>query len=318
MTKNELMNKASRSLHKVGFKFQKHSPEILIGIGIVGVVTSAVLACRATTKVSTIMEKAKNDISDVHSMLENEELQEKYVKAYGENYTEQDAKKDTTIIYAHTGLNLAKLYAPSVILGAASIACILASNNILHKRYSAMAAAYATVDGSFKAYRDRVIERFGKDLDRELKYNITSKEIEETIVDENGEEKTVKTTVNIINAGDYSEYAKCFDETCSGWTRSSEHNFAFIKNVQNWANNKLQTDGILFLNDVYEALGFPKTQAGHVVGWVYMPEDKNYDSHVDFGIFDLYDKQKRLFVNGYEKSIWLDFNVDGNVWELWK
>lgn len=318
MTKNELMNKASRSLHKVGFKFQKHSPEILIGVGIVGVITSAVLACRATTKVSAIMEKAKNDISDIHSMLENEELQEKYVKAYGENYTEQDGKKDTTIIYAQTGLKLAKLYAPSVILGAASIACILASNNILHKRYSAMAAAYATVDGSFKAYRDRVIERFGKDLDRELKYNIKSQEIEETIVDENGEEKTVKTTVDVINCNGYSEYARCFDETCSGWTRSSEHNFAFVNNVQNWANNKLQADGILFLNDVYEALGIPKTQAGHVVGWVYMPGDKNYDNHVDFGIFDLYDKQKRLFVNGYEKSIWLDFNVDGNVWELWK
>ena len=163
-----------------------------------------------------------------------------------------------------------------------------------------------------------MIERFGKDLDRELKYNIKSQEIEETVVDENGEEKTVKTTVDNITINDYSEYARCFDETCTGWTRSSEHNFAFIKNVQNWANNKLQTEGMLFLNDVYEALGFKKTRAGQVVGWVYMPDDENYDSHVDFGIFNLYDRQKRLFVNGYEKSIWLDFNVDGNVWELWK
>jgi hypothetical protein len=319
MNKNEIMNKMSRSFHKVGFTIKKHSPEILVGVGVVGVVTSAVLACKATTKVSAIMDKAKNDIADVHKVLEDPDLGQKYVEEYGEPYTVEESKKDLTIIYAHTGLDLVKLYAPSVILGVASLACILASNNILHKRNAALAAAYATVDGSFKDYRNRVIERFGEELDRELKYNIKSKEIEEIVKDEEtGEEKVVKKTIQVANSKDLSEYARCFDETCAGWTRSSEHNLTFIKHVQNWANDKLRAEGILFLNDVYHELGFKKTQAGQVVGWVYKPDCEGYDSWVDFGIFDLYDEQKRNFVNGYEKSIWLDFNVDGDVWSLWK
>lgn len=319
MNKTEMMNKVSRSFHKVGFTLQKHSPAILVGVGVVGVVTSTVLACKATTKVSAVLEKAKTDISGVHSVLEDPDLGQKYVEEYGEPYTVEESKKDLAVIYAHTGLDLVKLYAPSVILGVASITCILASNNILHKRNAALAAAYATVDGSFKDYRNRVIERFGEELDRELKYNIKAKEIEEIVKDEEtDEEKVVKKTVQVINPHDLSEYARCFDETCTGWTRSSEHNLTFIKHVQNWANDKLRSEGILFLNDVYHELGFKKTQAGQVVGWVYKPDCEGYDSFVDFNIFDLYNEQKRLFVNGYEKSIWLDFNVDGDVWSLWK
>lgn len=319
MNKTDIMSNLSRSFHRVGFTLKKHSPEILVGIGVVGVVTSAVLACKATTKASTIIEKTKSDIADIHSVLENPELGQRYVEEYGEPYTVEDSKKDLTIVYAHTGLSLVKLYAPSVILGIASLTCILASNNILHKRNAALAAAYATVDGSFKDYRNRVIERFGKELDRELKYNIRSKEIEDVVKDEEtGEEKVVKKTVQVINSHDLSEFARCFDETCTGWTKSAEHNFTFIKHVQNWANDKLKAEGILFLNDVYHELGFKKTQAGQVVGWVYKPENKEYDSWVDFGIFDLYNEQKRHFVNGYERSIWLDFNVDGDVWSLWK
>lgn len=320
MSKTEIMNKMSRSFHKVGFTLKKHSPEILIGVGIVGVVTSTVLACKATTKVSAVMEKAKKDISDIHSVLENPELGEKYVEAYGEEYTVEESKKDLTIVYAQTGLSLVKLYAPSVILGVASLTCILASNNILQKRYSAMAAAYATVDSSFKDYRNRVIERFGEELDRELKYNIKAKEIEEVVTDEEtGEEKVVKKTVQVANSKDFSEFARCFDETCAGWTRSSEHNLTFIKHVQNWANDKLRAEGYLFLNDVYEALGFKKSQAGQIVGWIYDPDHpEERDSYVDFFIFDIHDENKRLFVNGYEKSIWLDFNVDGDVWKLMK
>ena len=63
-------------------------------------------------------------------------------------------------------------------------------------------------------------------------------------------------------------------------------------------------------------LGIPKTKAGQVVGWVYDPEHPVGDNYVDFGLFDLDRERVRRFVNGDERNILLDFNVDGNIWEL--
>ena len=303
-----LKDNATRALHKTGLTLKKHSPEILAAVGTVGVVTSAVMACKATTKISTILDETKDQLDAVREAVSTPEL--------ADQYSEEDAKKDTVIIYTQSGMKLVKLYGPSVALGVASIACLLGSNHILRKRNVALAAAYTAVDKSFKAYRGRVVERFGNELDRELRYNIKAQEVQEIITDENDEEKVVTSTVEMPAFSDYSEYARCFDETCLGWTRDAEYNLMFVKQIQNWANDRLQSKGYLFLNEVYEMLGMQRTRAGQIVGWVYNKNGEDSDSFVDFGIFDLLDKQKRRFVNGYEKSIWLDFNVDGPILEL--
>lgn len=309
MKKVEVTNKISRNFHKMGFCLKKHSPEILAVGGIIGMVGSAVLACKATTKLSAITDKAKKDIEQIHYAVEHPEM-------LPEKYTKEDSKKDLTIVYAHTGLELAKLYAPALALGALSVTSILASNNILRKRNVALAAAYTTVDKGFKAYRNRVVERFGEELDKELKYNIKAKEVEETVTDENGKEKKVKKTIKVGGVDAYSYYARCYDDYCAGWTKDAEHNLWFLKQQQNWANEKLKSTGYLFLNDVYEMLGIPKTKAGQVVGWIYDEKNPNGDNYVDFGIYDLYKEGCRDFVNGYERTIWLDFNVDGNILDL--
>jgi len=310
MTKVELLNKATRTFHKVGFQLKKHSPEILVAAGAIGVVASAVMACRATLKVHDITDKAKTNIDEIH------EATEKGVTKAGETYTHEDSKKDLAIVYAHTGLDFAKLYAPAVLLGAASLGCILKSHNIISKRNAALAAAYTAVDKGFKEYRGRVIERFGEDLDRELKFNIKKQEVEETVVDENGKETKVKKTVEVIDPNNFSPYAKCYDCGCAGWQKDAEHNLWFLRQQQNWANDLLKAQGYLFLNDVYEMLGIPKTKAGQVVGWIYDLEHPNGDNYVDFGIYDIHKPGSVDFVNGYERSIWLDFNVDGNIWQL--
>lgn len=308
--KTNILNNINRTLNKAKFNVQKHSPEILIITGVVGVVASAVMACKATTKVGKIAEEHKSNIDTVH------EAVEKGVTNAGESYNEEDAKKDLTIYYTQTGLKYVKLYAPSVILGALSLTAIISSNNILRKRNVALAAAYTAIDKSFKEYRGRVVERFGKDLDRELRYNIKAKEIEEKVVDENGEEKTVKKTVEVYDPNNYSDYAKIFDESCIAWTKSAEYNLMFLKQQQAHANTLLKQNGYLFLNEVYEMLGFDKTKAGQVVGWVYDEKNPIGDNFVDFGIYNIYNEKARDFVNGYERSIILDFNVDGNIWEL--
>ncbi len=308
--KKDILNNVNRTFNKMTFKFKKHSPEILIVTGVVGVVTSAVMACKATTKVEKIADEHEKQLNEVHEAVENG------ITKAGETYDDNDAKKDLTIIYAQTGLKYVKLYAPAVILGTLSLTAIISSNNILRKRNVALAAAYTAVDKSFKEYRGRVVERFGKELDRELRYNIKAKEIEETVTDENGKEKTVKKTIEVADPNEYSDYARFFDDGCAGWSKNAECNLMFLKQQQAHANTLLKRDGMLFLNDVYEMLGIPKTKAGQVVGWVYDEKNPVGDNFVDFGIYDLYNEKAREFVNGYERSILLDFNVDGNVWEL--
>lgn len=317
MNKSQFVTSVSRAIHTVGFTLKKHSPEILVSVGVVGTVASAVMACRATTKVSGVIDNHKAQLEAVHNALEQPNAQYKDEDGTVHDYTEEVAKKDVVTIYARTGLDFAKLYGPSVLLGAASVSCILASVNILHKRNAALAAAYTIVDKSFKEYRGRVIERFGKELDRELKYNIKSKEveIEETVVDEEGNERVEKkkVTVEVSEGNDHNHLTRCFDETNPNWTKSPEQNFIFLHQQQSYASRLLRERKVLTVNDVYELLGFERTAAGQVIGWVYDEENPIGDNYVDFGIFDMSDKQKRLFVNGYERSIWIDFNDDGYI-----
>ena len=306
-----LKSNVTRTFYRAGFNIKKHSPELLIGVGIVGVVTSTVLACRATLKVDEVTSDTKNKVDRIHMATEKGRTEA------GEEYTQEDSKKDLAIVYTQTGLSLAKLYAPAVILGVASVGCIVASNHILRTRNIALVAAYKAVDSGFKDYRKRVVERFGKELDRELKYDIKAKEIEETVVDENGETKTVKKTVETVDPNYLcSEYAKFYDDGCKGWQKDAEYNLMFLRQTQDYFNEKLRREGHVFLNDVYKELGIKTTRAGQIVGWVYDPTDANRDCHIDFGIYDLHNEKARDFVNGYERTILLDFNVDGPIVDL--
>ena len=305
------MSNISLFFNRMGLQLRKHSPEILMGAVIVGAIASAVLACKATTKLESVMEKSRNDIKTIHEAIEHPEN-------LSEEYTPEDGKKDLAIVYARTGLELVKLYGPSLALGALSITSILASHNILHKRNVAIAAAYTAVDKGFKEYRGRVIERFGDELDKELKYNIKAKKIEEKVVDENGKEKKVKKDIQVV---DYdrpgeSEYARFFDNGNTGWDENPEFSLKFLIHQQDWANELLNHRGYVFLNEVYDMLGIPRTKAGQIVGWVKNNKDDNADHYIDFGIFNVNRPKSRDFVNGYENVILLDFNVDGPILDL--
>ena len=310
---NNITNNLTRSFNKVGIQLKKHSPEILVVAGVVGTVTSTVMACKATVKVNDILDESKVELDRIHSAAERLENGEELLCNDGSRYTEEQNKKDLAIVYAQSAIKVAKLYAPSVILGALSITAILSSNNILRKRNVALAAAYTAVDKSFKEYRGRVVERFGKELDHELRYNVKAKEFEEKVTDEKGKEKIVKKTVEVSELDQYSDYAKFFDEGCAGWSKDPEKNLFFLRRQQDYANEVLKAKGYLFLNDVYEMLGIPRTKAGQVVGWIYDEKNPIGDNLVDFGIYDTNKESNRRFINGYERTILLDFNVDGNI-----
>ena len=287
---------------------QKHSPEILMGVGVVGVVTSTVMACKATMKLNDILEESKETRDKIKEVENNPKYEDKY--------SPEDAKKDLAINYVQTGMKVAKLYAPAVLLGGASLGCLLASNDILRKRNAALSAAYMTVDKSFKEYRNRVTERFGEEVEKEIRYGIKAEQIETTVVDEDGNETTVTETIKTMDPNLYSDYARFFDAASPYWQNDPEYNLMFLKAQQQYANDLLRAKGRLFLNDVYDMLGIEKTKAGQVVGWVYDHENPNGDNFVDFGIYDMSKERVRAFVNGYETNILLDFNVDGNIWNL--
>lgn len=307
MKTSEIVNSATRAFNRFGFKLKKHSPEIMVIAGVVGVVTSAVMACKATTKASEIIDDTKDQMDKIKKVAAMPDV---------EDYTEEDMKKDIAIVYTQTAVKFVKLYGPSVLLGAASIASILAGHNITRKRNVALAAAYATIDNSFKDYRSHVIERFGEQLDKELRYNIKAKEFNEIATDDKGKEKTTKKTVEVADPNTYSDYARFFDDGCTGWQKDAELNLVFLKHQQNYANDLLKRKGHLFLNEVYDMLGIPRTKAGQIVGWIYDEDHPNGDNFVDFGIYDLNRERARDFVNGYERTILLDFNVDGNILNL--
>lgn len=309
MSKAELMTKASRAFHKVGFTLKKHSPEILVATGIVGGVASAIMACKATLKVDEVLEKHEEKVEKIHTAAETG-----IVPATGKEYNEEDMKKDLAIVYVQTGVDFAKLYAPAVIIGGLSIAAVLTGHNIMRKRYIATAAAYAAVEKGFKEYRGRVVERFGEALDKELKYGIKAQEVDEIVVNEDGSESVVKKQTEVINPFNYSPYAICFDETCTGWTKDPEFNKKFLIDQQRYANDLLKANGVVTLNEVFDMLGAARTQAGLVVGWIYDEKNPTGDNYIDFGIFDIDRPKNREFVNGYERSIWLDFNVDGDIY----
>lgn len=300
--KTEIMKSVNGVASKTVMKLKKHSPEILVVAGIAGTVVSAVLACKATTKVAEILDETKGTLDTIHEGMETGAIN-------GQEYTTEDGKKDTVVVYAQTRMKLAKLYAPAIILGTLSITSILASNNILRKRNVALGAAYAAIDKSFKEYRGRVIERFGEQVDTELKYDIKAKKFEEIEVDpETGKEKKVKKTVMVADPNLQSDYAVYFDSKSRNYETNPDYNRMFLKAQQAFANDKLQTRGHLFLNEVLDDLDLPRTPAGQIVGWT----KDGPDGYVNFRIVEV---ERETEDGRHEPALLLDFNVEGNIWE---
>lgn len=306
MKAKEMMTKVTTKLGPVALKIQKHSPEILLVSGIATGVVTVVLSCKATLKVDDILTESKETINKIHEVADDE--------SKAEEYTEQDKKKDLAITYAQTGVKIVKLYGPAVIMGVVSVSCVLSAHDILRKRNVALAAAYATVDGAFKDYRKRVTDRFGENVDHELRYDIKAKKIEETETDpDTGKTKKVKKTVDVAEfKGD--EYARYFDSSCRGYEKNLDYNLMFLRGQQNYFNDLLVARGYVFLNDVYDALGIERTKLGQIVGWVRKnPNPDVSDGFIDFGI-----KQIRRTVEPgiYDTDILLEFNVDGSILDL--
>lgn len=304
MTKN-----AGLAIAKFFAPLKKHTPEILMAGGIAGAVGSTVLACRATLRLNDALEDTRNDLAELHR------CQEAGKNVHGKEYTQKDAAHDKVILYLQAGLKVGRLYAPAALLGGLSLAGMIGSNTLLRKRAVALTAAYAAVDKGFREYRSRVTERYGAEVDHELRYGIRTEKVEKTVTDEKGRAKKTKETVAVSQQDFRNEYGRLFRrEDSRAYDEDTELNEFFLRSQQTWANNRLIAQGHLFLNEVYEALGFDHTPAGAVVGWIYDPDNPAApgDNMVDFGM------TKVLRCNAYgdmEEVVALDFNVDGIIYD---
>jgi hypothetical protein len=284
------------ALGRNALTLQKHAPQILFSAGVVGTVTSTVLACRATLKVDEVLEEAKERRQLVHSTFEDPETQD---------YSKKDRDQDLTKLQVQTTIRIVKLYMPAVIVGGLSIAALTGSNRLLMNRNAALGAAYTALDKGFREYRARVVEKYGPDEDRNFRYGTEMVEVED------GEGKKKKEVVR-ISRNQPSIYAKFFDASSVYFEKHPESNLIFLKAQQNFANDRLKTRGHLFLNEVYDALGLPHTKAGSAVGWL-LSRDGSTDNYVSFGLFEGQEQKIRDFVNGYDEAVLLDFNVDGPI-----
>lgn len=273
---------------------KKHSPTLLFAGGVVGVVATSVLACKATLKLEKILDEsdAKHDAT---TMLMHRD------------YSERDRKQDHMKIKMQTAGNIAKLYAPAVGVGILSVAALTGSHVVLTKRNAAVMAAYSALDKGFNEYRQRVRNELGDDKDLEFRHGSETRlEMVES------DEGTAKIEHKVVPQNVPSIYARFFDDGSTSWSREAGYNLIFLNCQQNYANDMLRARGHIFLNEVYDMLGLPRSKAGAVVGWVM---SKDGDNFVDFGVFDETRERARSFVNGREGSILLDFNVDGVIYD---
>ena len=303
---------AKFAIGRGGLILKKYSPEILTAAGVIGTVGSTVLACKATLKVEDILDEAKKKSNLINAVHDGE------IEVDAE-YTDKDYSKDLLVNRTQTAVKLIKLYGPAISLGALSITAILGGQHILRKRNVAVMAAYKLCEESFNNYRSRVKDELGEEKDRQFYYGLTEETVKEKVKSKDGKTKTVTKKVEKAPDHLYSQYARFFDEANINWDKSPEQNMYFLKMVQNQMNDKLKARGHVFLNEVYDALGFDRSEAGQLVGWVWNNDNTAMDAgdgYIDFGIFDGNDCAKRAFVNGDERSILLDFNIDGMIYDL--
>lgn len=308
------MNKLQMFGQTVKFAAKKHSPEILLGLGLVGMFGGTVLACKATLKVEGILDDyqtAKEQVLDGIELHEAGEI----------NYPAEVSKKDMQITKARAAASLVKVYAPAATLMLVSTGCILGSYRIMSKRNVALMAAYKVMEEAFTTYRGRVVKELGEVKDAHFMYGTDTVIEETTELDENGKKKKgTKEREELIPGAKLSGFARMFEneqpDQLGGWTGSTafspvhDYNISFLEGKEKFFNDKLTTYGFVTLNEVYEELGFTVTTAGMVAGWKYKSETG--DGRISFRPRGI-DGNWAMGTDG--DPIVLDFNIDGVIFD---
>ena len=240
---------------------RKHMPEILVAVGITGVVAGTVVACKETKKVDPILDEHNKQMEAIHMAADME------VTADGQKYDEKDKRKDTAITYAKTGFKLVKVYAPAALIIGGSIGCILGSHKILTKRNIGLTAAYTGLSQTFEDYRKKIIDKYGPEADVEARYEVKAKKKK----GKDGEpDKVIYEPVGDIRA---SDHARFFQSDSGYFDKSKITNLSTLFSAERNLNRKLKTrrSHTVSLNEVYDALDLEPSKDALVLGYKYVP-----------------------------------------------
>lgn len=290
----------TKAMKDLKFSTMCHKPEIMTIVGITSMVVGTVIACVQSTKLESVACKKESEMWNLNRDLA--------LSTDTEEMITNKRKKETVLIYSKMVGNVVLLYLPSVLLIGGGAASILVGVDVLKKRNAALIAAYAALNTSYKKYREEVTERYGSDVDNDIYLGQSTKKIKK--IGEDGQKTTE--LVKVQSKDPLAPYHKLFDEATSRYyEKDIDMMKFFLYGQERLANERLSQDGFLFLNDVLDALGLEKTQAGQVVGWRYdHKEGESGDGHVSFGLnFDLlYSENPQC-----DAAVEMDFNVDGPI-----
>lgn len=296
------MSKISRLLGTLKVRATHHGPTALTVAGIGMLVASGVLAASRTEKIKPVVEEAEKQLHRTAMEAKDDP---------GFTPAEQTAERMQTYVEATKGFLV--VYGPAIALGVGGAAAVLYSHGVMKRRNAALVAAYGILERGYAKYRDRVKEVVGEEIEDHI---YRGHRVE--VTDEDGRVWIDKGQIPTRDGhnppeGGVSEYAVWFGPANRNWNFRPEMNLFFLRGQEKYANHRLQTQGYMMLNDIYDAIGMPRTSAGAVVGWVY----NEGDGYIDFGIPEQGSTEEADYYHFFDEDtkFLLDFNVDGVVYD---
>ena len=230
MKKNELVKSMNLTFNKIGFQLQKKSPEILVAAGVVGVVVSAVMACKATPKALKCIEREK---------------EAKNVENSG-NLTRME-----TIGACW------RCYVPAAVTGIATIGCIFGANVLNRRQQASLVSAYALASRSLNRYKQKVKELYGEEAHRKVMAALAVEQSEKHPI-------YAGTSLGFEEA---DEEERLFYDAIS--SRYFQATISQVLQAEYHLNrNFALSGGFITLNDFYDFLGISKTPEGDKIGWM--------------------------------------------------
>lgn len=273
------------------------NPKLMMGIGLAGFFGAIGLTVVGVIEAQKVHKEYKE---------EREKLTDKFNAQKDEDGETLPAKKNPATqdfgkLFIKTMAKYVISFAPAAGAAILGTMCVTKSYKTLTARVMGLTAVCGSLKATLDKIHERVVEDAGEAKWQEYRYGIKEKEIEE--VDEKG--KVSKVKINVAESEKDLDGLIIFDERSDYWEPEPDFPMYFIKLRQQLLTNQLVASGNLFLNEVFDALGLPRTEEGAVTGWVMGEGDEYVDLRprvikVKDGI-------------GYHSTIVLDPNHDGVI-----
>lgn len=246
------MNLSKLAIKGLGLA-KKYSPEILLGLGIVG--TGA--AVYKTYKAAPVVNNILTNYNDEKENYETAQQDLVDGKISAETFAEVEVPNKKLMIK-----EIASEVALPVILAAGSIFCFIKGYSIQRNRILGLSGALATTMRDYKDFKDKVKVEIGDKKFKELTQPVKDKEIVTT--DDKGKEKKVVEKV-AVNKSLMDGF--WFSESEEYASDNHEYNLQFVDSIISQLELVAFNKNGLIMNEALESFAMPKTRQGALLGW---------------------------------------------------